>query len=269
MGYTPNQNAFHAFETTDDSSVDTTVTKIAATANTTGSTLGQMFQSSVVPAELAAMKRTIANNQQALYQHVAPLTQQMAALSYQNTQRQPAYQAAPPIQQLHVPAIRTYAGARVAQPGGYQQTTGHSGMVAQSGGFQQGRGYGRSTGRGRYRRRPTRGQGRTAFVDYVPTGRGNPGGYISTGGTNAHRPFQSNLMKIHNNWNVCYSCGVDVEEGHDSMTCHKDWRKPGHDIHFSLHECTIEIGCGMQCLQLWHAQVDLAGTSLMVRGREC
>jgi hypothetical protein len=86
QGYTANQNAFQAFETNDDSSVDTIGTMIPpATAPTTGSTLGQTYQASTVPTELAAAIRTIADNQQALYQHIAPLSQQMAALSYQDT----------------------------------------------------------------------------------------------------------------------------------------------------------------------------------------
>ncbi len=62
MGYTPTQNAFQAFtDHTDDSSVETTVTHTAAaaaTAATMGSTLGSMYQASLVPAEhTAAIKR--------------------------------------------------------------------------------------------------------------------------------------------------------------------------------------------------------------------
>jgi hypothetical protein len=86
MGCTPNQNAFNIFATDNESSVDTVATQIAAatvTNTTTGSTLGNTYQASIVPSELAAAIQTIAANQQALYQHVAPLTQQMAAMSYQ------------------------------------------------------------------------------------------------------------------------------------------------------------------------------------------
>jgi hypothetical protein len=32
---------------------------------------------------------------------------------------------------------------------------------------------------------------------------------------------------------VCYSCGFDVEDGHNSQTCHFDWRKPNHDVTFT------------------------------------
>ena len=251
QGYTANQNAFQAFETNDDSSVDTTGTNIAPTAHTTGSTLGQTYQSSTVPTELAAAIRTIADNQQALYQHIAPLTQQMAAMSYHDTQRQATAQVAhpaPPITQLHVPAFAAYTGAcvaqqggyqgaRVAQPGGYQQ--GRGGTVAQPGGFQQGRGYGRNGGRGRNGRQSNRGRGRTAFADYVQGGRGGAGAT-----TNATRPFQSNLVKVHNNWNVCYSCGFDIEDGHSSRTCPSDWRKPGHDEYFTRANAQQKLDAG-------------------------
>ena len=249
QGYAANQNAFQAFESNDDSSVDTTTTNIAPTANTTGSTLGQTYHAPTVPDELAAAIRTIADNQQALYQHIAPLSQQMAALSHHDSQRQPAFPH-PPIQQLNVPAIGAlatarvaqpygYQGGRVAQPGGYQQGRGNS--VAQPGGFNQGRGYGR--GRGRYGRRSNRGgRGRTAFADYVPSGRG--GSYGASAGANTHRPFQSNLVKTHNNWNVCYSCGFDVEDGHDSMSCHMDWHKPGHDVYFTRANAQQKLDAG-------------------------
>jgi hypothetical protein len=28
-----------------------------------------------------------------------------------------------------------------------------------------------------------------------------------------------NIYKVHNNWNVCFSCGFDIEDGHTSITC--------------------------------------------------
>ena len=252
QGYAANQNAFQAFETHDDSSVDTTTTIIAPTANTSGSTLGQTYQAATVPDELAAAIRTIADNQQALYQHIAPLSQQMAALSHQDSQRQAAFPH-PPIAQLQVPSFGApavarvaqpngYQGSRVAQPGGFQQGT-RGNTVAQPGGYSNGRGYGR--GRGRYGRRSNRGgRGRTAFADYVPSGRGGSYGATSATGGNAHRPFQSNLVKTHNNWNVCYSCGFDVEDGHDSMTCHMDWRKAGHDVYFTRANAQQKLDAG-------------------------
>ena len=35
----------------------------------------------------------------------------------------------------------------------------------------------------------------------------------------------SNIYKIHNNWNVCFSCGFDIKDGHTSITCpFKRWK---------------------------------------------
>jgi hypothetical protein len=127
QGYVPNQNMYHVLEGGDDiSNADKTVMQTAAAA-TMESSLGNTYQASVIPPELTAAINMIAANQQSLYQHIAPLSQQMAALSFQEqppTQaHQPAYQA-PPIQSLVIPGPPAYAGYQ----GGYQQ------------GYQQGRG---------------------------------------------------------------------------------------------------------------------------------
>ncbi len=60
---------------------DTTVTQMAASA-TTGSTLGNTYQATAIPPELTAAINRIVANQQSLYQHIAPLSQQMAELSF-------------------------------------------------------------------------------------------------------------------------------------------------------------------------------------------
>ena len=115
MGYAPNHNAFNVFGTDDNSSVDTAATKEApnaGTAGTTRSTLGTMlgstYQASTVPTELAAAIQTIAANQHALYQHVAPFSQQMAAMAFQT--------GPPTMGNASVPQVPTYVGY---QGGGY------------------------------------------------------------------------------------------------------------------------------------------------------
>jgi hypothetical protein len=40
--------------------------------------------------------------------------------------------------------------------------------------------------------------------------------------------YQSNLIKNFANWNLCYSCGFDIEDGHTSITCPTLWRRPNH-----------------------------------------
>ena len=240
MGYTPNHNAFNAFANDDDSSVDTAATKEApppSTSGTTASTLGSTYQASTVPAELAAAIQTIAANQQALYQHVAPLSQQMAALALRpNTTiaANPGFGAATPTFN-RVPTVPTYVGYQGGSNvggygGGFQQ-------ARTAGGFQQGRGgvrgRGRSYGGGRGRRQN---RGRTAFADYVPHGRGYGG---AAAPANPPNPY-----KIHNNWNVCYSCGFDVEDTHNSQTCHFDWRKPTHDVTFTRANAQQKLAQG-------------------------
>ena len=37
-----------------------------------------------------------------------------------------------------------------------------------------------------------------------------------------------NPHKFYNNWNYCWSCGFDVEDGHTSITCPAERRKTGH-----------------------------------------
>ena len=237
MGYAPNHNAFGVFGTDDDSSVDTTVTKeapTAGTASTTGSTLGSTYQASTVPAELAAAIQTIATNQQALYQHVAPLSQQMAAMAFQPGAPTMGTATNP---NFGVPQVPTYVGYNGGGHNAGNTGGGYTGGYA--GGFQQGhggsRGRGRSYGRGRANKQK---RGCTAFADYVPQGRGQ-GGY--TGPSPANRP---NPIKLHNNWNVCYSCGFDVEDGHNSQTCHFNWRKPTHDVTFTRANAQQKLAQG-------------------------
>jgi hypothetical protein len=87
-------------------------------------------------------------------------------------------------------------------------------------------GHGRGGGRG--------GQGHTPFADYMQTLGAMltiPGQIIPHGGSIAQippplgvqqqtcNPYFSNVYKWYNNWNVCFSCGFDIENGHTSITC--------------------------------------------------
>ncbi len=73
--------------------------------------------------------------------------------------------------------------------------------------------------------------GCTPFANFM--GRGGQGGLPHIGGgrgggvatftqQNAPRnaaPMYSNIIKWYANWNICFSCGFDVEDGHRSKTC--------------------------------------------------
>ena len=37
--------------------------------------------------------------------------------------------------------------------------------------------------------------------------------------------YRSNITKSFANWNVCYSHGFDIEDGHRSITCLHEWRR--------------------------------------------
>jgi hypothetical protein len=67
----------------DDLSDNAMAVMHTAAAAARGSTLGNTHQRQIVPQYLAAMINTIAANQQSLYQHVALLMQEMAAMLLQ------------------------------------------------------------------------------------------------------------------------------------------------------------------------------------------
>jgi hypothetical protein len=81
QGYVP-QNMYHVLDVGNDTSNANTMVTQTAAAITTGSTLGNTYQATAIPPELTAAINTIAANQHSLYQHIALLSQQMAALSF-------------------------------------------------------------------------------------------------------------------------------------------------------------------------------------------
>ena len=49
------------------------------------------------------------------------------------------------------------------------------------------------------------------------------------------------------NWNVCYSCGFDVANGHTSMSCPAHLCKASHDIYFMHQNAQQYIDLGHPC----------------------
>jgi len=149
-------------------------------------------------------------NQQAMQQQFAAFT------ATRNTTYQPAMSAPPPMQKLTIPNFGTF------QPAGL-------GFGGRRGG--SGRGECANVGR----------QGRTPFANFVgcgiqgglpPIGGGGRGGGIAPFAQQNVprnvRPMYSNIIKRYANWNVCFSCGFDVEDGHTSKTCPALWRRMNH-----------------------------------------
>jgi hypothetical protein len=51
-------------------------------------------------------------------------------------------------------------------------------------------------------------------------------------------------VKKYANWNVCFSCGFDIEEGHTSQTCPGHWRKMNHQEEFTCENSWQWINAG-------------------------
>ena len=198
-GYTTGNQygLFNMVQDADDSTSTDGTSHTAAAATTMVppppiSTMGQTFATNTSPELTNAIAQLVANQNS--------MMSQMAALSFAPTP--------PPVPHVIVPTQQTF--------------TGRGGRNA-AGGSRGGRG-GRGRGRG-YRGRPSFADA-TQHGAYVPPTVPLFGGNIQQPGT--RRP--PNPIKRFNNWNYCYSCGFDVEDGHTSQTCPPAWRKVGHQV---------------------------------------
>ncbi len=55
------------------------------------------------------------------------------------------------------------------------------------------------------------------------------------------------------NWNVWFSCGFDVEDGHTSKTCPAPWRHANHQEGFDMNNAGQYIGAGYDaCTKAMH-----------------
>ena len=125
-----------------------------------------------------------------------------------------------------------------------------------------GRGGGRREGHGRGGRANfvhTGGRNaRTPFTNFVGHGGqggmppiggggGRGGGAITFAQQNMPRnvaPMYSNILKKYANWNVCFSCGFDVEDGHTSNTFPAPWRRANHQEGFDRNNAGQYIAVG-------------------------
>jgi hypothetical protein len=106
-------------------------------------------------------------------------------------------------------------------------------------------------------------QGGTAFsvTQYRPPGTdatgsypgsppgGFPGGYpcAPTIPAQVQQQPYSNVVKRYANWNACYSCGFDVDNGHTSMLCPPHLRKATHQIGFNHQNAQQFLDLGHPC----------------------
>jgi rubrerythrin len=206
------QNAFNVLQEEseeEDDDVQTVITHMAAL--TTQSQLTATTTAETSESVAAAINQLNANQQ--------AMQQQFAAFANQrNTTYHPAPTMQPPITQFSIPNITSFNTA--------------------------GRGGGRHGGHGRGGRANFVNTGgrnaQTPFANFV--GRGGQGGLPPIGGGGGRgggvvpftqqamprnaAPMYSNIIKKKANWNVCFSCGFDVEDGHTSKTCPAPWRQP-------------------------------------------
>ena len=77
---------------------------------------------------------------------------------------------------------------------------------------------------------------------------------VQNGPPQLRNPDHSNIYKCHNNWNVCFSCGFDIENGHTSMTC--PFKKANHQQSFSRENAQQFIAAGYDpCTKGMHKTV--------------
>jgi hypothetical protein len=208
-----------------------------------------------ISAEVAAAINQLSANQTAIMSQMAAATAQMAALAIvpppaQNTR---AYALC---KQFYVPPIQQVA-VMMQQP------------FSAAGAYPAGQG-GQRGGRGRNQGGRRGGRSRTSFADAMRGAGAAPtmtamipyGGGIAQPSTGMrqwckHLDF-SNIYKIHNNWNACFSCGFDIEDGHTSITCPFKWWN--HQYLFTCGNAQQFIAAGYDpCTKGMHMMVLPAG----------
>jgi hypothetical protein len=235
-------------EDMDNDTVVTVQMAAAATSTAGGSMIGSNYAATnvaTITTEVTAAINQLSTNQQ-------QIIQQMAAMKVNSPQQSIAANTynIPPIPMVNIPNQHTF------NEGGFQRGRGS----ARGGGYQRGGGRGRREGCG--------GGGRNKFA--IHAGRGNGQQISQLGGhpgfpgaaiPSAMQPHQqpqtanfSNIYKRYNNWNICYSCRFDVEDGHTSMMCPL-W-KAFHQTGFKREDAQQYIAAGhAPCIKGMHKSV--------------
>jgi hypothetical protein len=250
-GYT-NNTIYNAFKTTDNDTDDNTIAtsgtvpQTAAAATSASSSLGTAPGTNFTgTAEIAAAINQLLANQAAIMAQMAAMS--FAPATTQATRRATNTFQVPPIQQVAIPGQQNFAQGK----------------------YNAGRG--RRGGRGRGQERG--GRGRMPFADHMrSTGLvpAMPGQIVPFGRGGAHipqfpgvqlrvrNPDYSNIHKRFNNWNVCFSCGFDVEDGHMSLTC--PFKKANHQTSYVRENAQQFIAAGYDpCTRGMHKTVLPSG----------
>jgi hypothetical protein len=250
-GYS-NQMMYHVFdeEHGNESDKDTvmTITQTAAIMAAPGST--STSQGTAISAKVAAAINQLSANQTTMMAQMAAMT--MAPLMVPQTR------ATVPRETFHVPPI-----PQVAVPM-HQPFAAQVGFSTGCSGHRVGRGQGRGR-RGGQNRTPfadaMRGTGAVAppMTNMVPYGGGTGQLPAAPGGQPHHHNAEFlNIYKQHNNWNVCFSCGFDVEDRHTPGTC--PFKKWNHQVSYTRNNAQQFIAAGYDpCTKGMHKSVLPSG----------
>ncbi len=239
-------------ENTNDNMV-TTITQTAALTTATGGTTPS--GGTAISAEVAAAINQLSTNQIAIMSQMAAATAQMAALAVvlplaQNARAYAPHEQfyVPPIQQVAVPMQQPFSAAG-AYPIG-------------RGGQRGGRGCNQGGHQGGCSRTPFADARQDAGAAPMITAMNLYGGGIAQpppGMQQRRKKLDfSNIYKIQNNWNVCFSCGFDIKDGHTSITC--PFKRWNHQDSFTCGNAQQFIAAGYNlCTKGMHKMVLPAG----------
>jgi hypothetical protein len=234
------QNAFAVLQDEseeEDDDVQTVITQMAALTTQSQLTATTMAETS---APVATAINQLNANQQAMQEQFAAFTTQGNTTYYQ-----PAQTMQPPILQFTIPAISPFNTA--GRGGGRRGGPGRGGRTnfVNTGGRNVQIPFANFVGRG--------GQG---SLPPIGGGGGRNGGVLPSAQQTTPRnvaPRYSNIIKKHANWNVCFSCGFDVEDGHTSKTCPTPWRRANHQEGFDRNNLGQYIAAGYDaCTKAMH-----------------
>jgi hypothetical protein len=206
-----------------------------------------------ISAKVATAINHLSANQTAIMSQMAAVTAQMAALAIVPPPAQNTCAYAPrkqfyvsPIQQVAL-LMQQPISAAGAHPAGWGGQRG--GCSCNQGGRQGGR-------------------SRTPFADAMRGAGAAPtmtamipnGGGIAQPSPRMRQQRKqldfSNIYKIHNNWNACFSCGFDINDGHTSIMCPFKWWN--HQDSCGNAQQFIAAGYN-PCTKGMHKRVLLAG----------
>ncbi len=71
-----------------------------------------------------------------------------------------------------------------------------------------------------------------------------PGGAGFVGQPATQGAEYSNITKMFANWNVCYTCGFNIKDGHTLVMSPRGWRKPNHQEGFDRNNAQAYIDAG-------------------------